>query len=237
MVQPTITTFKKPFIALRGDGSSGVHVAPRVLINKCRGAMNGAHESNMSFIERNRKSMRLKHYDYSLSGLYFVTICVKNREHIFGHVENKQMILNEYGKIANQNIKYIPFNFKNTNIIEYAIMPNHVHVIVEIINVGAPFMAPTNVLMVAITNGGVTGNKNPMGTGSLGEIIRFYKGRTTYQINKYKVGAMNGAPTSNVVWQRNFHDRIIRNDEEFYQIKQYINLNPENWENDEFNRG
>lgn len=80
-----------------------------------------------------RKSIRLKGYDYSQAGLYFITICCQDRAHLFGEIENGEMILNEYGKIANQCWLEIPNHFPNAILHEHIIMPNHIHGIVELV--------------------------------------------------------------------------------------------------------
>ena len=85
-----------------------------------------------------RKSIRLKGYDYSQAGLYFITICVQDRKWLFGKIENDEMILNDAGKIADECWLEIPKHFPNAVLHEYIVMPNHVHGIVEL---------QTNILM------------------------------------------------------------------------------------------
>ena len=81
----------------------------------------------MQYIHRERKLNRLKNYDYSQSGCYFVTICTKNRIEHFGKIEDAKMILSQYGEIAERYWKEIPNYYKNGKIDEYIIMPNHIH--------------------------------------------------------------------------------------------------------------
>lgn len=97
-----------------------------------------------------RRSIRLKGYDYSQAGLYFVTICCHNRMHLFGNVVNGGMELNDAGKIADACWMEIPNHFPNAVLHEYIVMPNHVHGIVElktdinVVFVGAEnFSSPT----------------------------------------------------------------------------------------------
>jgi REP element-mobilizing transposase RayT len=80
----------------------------------------------------NRRSIRLKNYDYSTTGLYFITICCQDMAHMFGHVANGEMVLNDPGKIANQCWLDIPNHFTNVILHEHVIMPNHVHGIIEL---------------------------------------------------------------------------------------------------------
>ena len=79
-----------------------------------------------------RKKIRLKNYDYSKPGYYFVTICSKNNENIFGHIENDKMILNKYGEIVEKTWTKIPEHFQNVELDEYVIMPDHIHGIINI---------------------------------------------------------------------------------------------------------
>ena len=89
-----------------------------------------------------RKSIRLKGYDYSQAGLYFVTICCKNREYMFGNVKNGKMILNDAGKMVENEWLKLPKRFQNIELHEYTVMPNHFHSILEI--VGATLMVAQN---------------------------------------------------------------------------------------------
>ena len=86
--------------------------------------------------KHHRRSIRLKGYDYSQSGLYFITICVLNRHCLFGEIENDEMILNEYGKIAATEWINTESIRDNIRLHEYIIMPNHIHGIIEIIRTG-----------------------------------------------------------------------------------------------------
>lgn len=79
-----------------------------------------------------RKPQRLKNYDYSLNGYYFITICTHNRQHLFGKILDGQMLLNEYGIIVRQELKQIPGRFANAKLDKFVIMPNHVHIIMVV---------------------------------------------------------------------------------------------------------
>lgn len=83
---------------------------------------------------KNRKSNRLKNFDYSQNGMYFVTICTKNKEPLFGRIENGKMTLNDLGEIIGKNLLKIDGCFSNVFLDEYVIMPDHIHLIVEIID-------------------------------------------------------------------------------------------------------
>ncbi|MCL2100589.1 MAG: hypothetical protein FWH22_02610 [Fibromonadales bacterium] len=91
----------------------------------------------------NRHSIRLRGYDYASAGMYFVTICCQNQEHLFGKIIDGKMILNECGKIAMQCWQKIPRHFPNAILHEHVIMPNHIHCVIELTNaVGAKNLSP-----------------------------------------------------------------------------------------------
>jgi REP element-mobilizing transposase RayT len=197
---------------------------------------------------RQRKNIRLKGYDYSKSGLYFITICCQGRETLFGQIENGKMILNEYGKIVEQEWIKTPKIRNNVKLHEFTVMPNHFHAIVHITyrilnksNNGF-FVGSYCNTTLQHKNGNTTLHKNnekddplPGQSGNkrspsntLGAIVRGFESAVTKQIN-----ILRKTPGESV-WQRNFHDHIIRNKTEYYKIKNYIVNNPDNWKNDIF---
>ena len=168
----------------------------------------------------NRKLNRLKDYDYSQDGYYFVTICTKNREHFFGKIENGTMLLNEYGEMAKKCWLEIPEHFPHVILDEFIIMPNHVHGIIIIENNNGD------------ENDDNVGNKNfcslqitPWQTKlskSLSSIIRGFKiGVTKYFREKNN---------HQFQWQKSFYDHIIRNEKSLFKIREYIQNNPLKWE-------
>ena len=88
---------------------------------------------------RGRRSIRMPDYDYSVPGWYFITICVKNRQCVFGDVVDGKMVLSRFGYIAKQSLKDVPKHYKHVRLDSYIVMPNHVHVIIVIRRVGAGF--------------------------------------------------------------------------------------------------
>lgn len=156
-----------------------------------------------------RKLNRLKGYDYSQNGYYFVTICTKNRQEFFGEIKNGELTLNEYGKITKKCWREIPDHFPNVILDEFIIMPNHIHGIVIIKN-------------------NDEGNKNfcslPWQTKlskSLSSIIRGFKiGVTKYFREKNN---------DEFVWQKSFYDHIIRNEKSLFNIRKYVQNNPFKW--------
>ncbi len=158
-----------------------------------------------------RRSIRLPGYDYSSEGAYFVTICTKNREELFGKIEDGQMRLNDIGESVEHVWFGLPDRYQNIEIDEFAVMPNHFHGIVWIDYVGASLV-------------GARAGTRPAPT--LGGIIGGFKSLTT--VGHIKQSIYNPPK----LWQRNYHERIIRNDTELFQIRKYIVENPLKWGED-----
>ncbi len=174
-------------------------------------------------------SHRLKGYDYSSDGAYFITICVKNRKHLFGEIVNGKMVLNDLGKITEKCWKEIPDHFPDVILDEFVIMPNHVH--------GVLFLFPKNAPVETNNYSSLRNRpiqKRPNGTRrTIGSIIRGFKiGVTKYVRNNNETN--NYLPLL-VVWQPNYYDRIIRSEDELNRIREYIFLNPEHWDKDDLN--
>jgi REP element-mobilizing transposase RayT len=153
-----------------------------------------------------RHSIRLRNYDYAQQGAYFITICTKNRNALFGRICNGKMELNEFGNIALYTLLDLPNH--NTNVIldQFVIMPDHIHAIIII--TGSKDLQNSNV------------NIKKHG---LFEIIRQFKTFSARRINK-----LRNTPNK-PVWHRTYHDHIIRNDKELNIIRKYIINNPLKW--------
>ena len=104
-----------------------------------------------------RKTIRLKGYDYSQAGLYFITICVQNRECLFGRIENDEMVLNDAGKMVQHEWEILPERFKNIELHEFIVMPNHFHGILGIV-VGATLVVAQNDVNKPIRGNHILGN-------------------------------------------------------------------------------
>lgn len=161
-----------------------------------------------------RKRTRLKGFDYRSNGAYFVTICVKNRKCILSNIVGQGLApavnkLTQYGKIAENNILLLEQRYKQIKIESYAIMPNHIHILVFInnMNVGSPAGA------------------SPCPT--LSDIICSFKSLTTIECRK------NGY-NNPILFQSSFHDHIIRGEEDYKMIYNYIESNPSLWAEDCF---
>jgi len=194
----------------------------------------GGNMNNRIDNVRNRKSLRLKYYDYSQAGLYFITICTQNRLHLFGEIVNDEMVLNDAGLMIEKIWHEIPNNFSNTKLHKFIIMPNHIHGIIEII-VGAPLVGARNPMGAQIDNQPQTGQ--PQGIApTVGGIVGVFKSLTT---NAYiKMVKQNILPPFDKhIWQRNYWEHIIRNENEYDRITQYIKDNPKKWALDKLNVG
>lgn len=178
---------------------------------------------------RRRKPNRLKNFDYSKSGWYFVTICTQNREYLFGQAENGKMILNAVGKIVARCWYDLPRHYPNCRLDEFIIMPNHLHGIIVITgdrrvddDVGTNNTVGT-IHELSLQRVSLQLNRRRM---LLPKIIGFLKMNSAKQINQIR------KTPSNPVWQRSFYDHIIRNEKSYWQIKKYIYENPLHWLDD-----
>lgn len=197
------------------------------------------------------ESRRLKNWDYRNNGAYFITICTQNREHFFGKIIDKNMILNEIGLFANDFWAEIPNHFPFVELGNFQIMPNHMHGILIINNVDALHCnvsnddqndAINNDLYQKDINNSETKNTDTLQcnastvqndflskispkSGSVSTIIRSYKS---------VVSKNSRLINSDFNWQSLFHDHVIRNSESFEKIQSYIENNPINWKDDTF---
>jgi len=246
--------------------------------------------------KHHRRSIRLKGYDYSRRGWYFITICTQNREMLFGDVVDGKMILNEAGRIADKCWREIPEHYPNVHLDEYVIMPNHIHGIIIINdhqNVGAndnsPHNPPTannigtkNVLPIDNPGKKNAGAKNishndntmPQNIGAknishddniMPQNIGAKNISHDDNIMPQNIGAKNISPLQSqfrspsktigsiirgfkigvtkwfrqnteiyAVWQRNYYEHIIRDENELNHIRQYIIENPLKWQEDKY---
>lgn len=175
-----------------------------------------------------RRSVRLKGYDYSQAGAYFVTICTKDKECLLRAVAAGKMHLNDHGKIAMKCWDDLPNHYSHIESDEFVVMPNHIHGIIII--VGAQLIAPSGMNRPAYNRDTINQNKHQgviNHAPTVGEIVRSFKARCTYAINQIR--NISGIP----VWQRNYYEHIIRSEIELNKIREYIINNSLNWEADE----
>ncbi|PKO05893.1 MAG: hypothetical protein CVU41_09725 [Chloroflexi bacterium HGW-Chloroflexi-3] len=185
----------------------------------------------------NRRSIRLQGYDYSQFGTYFITICTHQKQRIFGEIVNGEMKLNLMGQYAFHQWNKIPQRFLNVELDEFIIMPNHIHGII-IIGSGRGEGSENKLRFPTINSFSDPSplhhdHHQPNGTvpGSIGAIIQNFKSGTSRKIN-----AMPGMKNIKL-WQINYYDHIIRNEEDHHRIVEYIQKNPVQWEQDELFSG
>ncbi len=177
-----------------------------------------------------RRSIRLKNYDYSQPGAYFVTICSQNRQCLFGENKNAAIILNDAGRMITNIWHQIPDYYPGNGIGEFVVMPNHIH---GIIFVGVGLCAYPE--MGQPQRVAPTRQKQEIAARlSLPDIVHRFKTITTKQYTD-GVKQMGWQPFYGKLWQRNYYERIIRNEDELNEIRQYILSNPIKWALDEEN--
>ena len=180
-----------------------------------------------------RRSIRIKNYDYSQSGAYFITICTQNREFLFGEITDGEMVFHEYGVIACNEWNKLPTRFPNIELDFFQIMPNHIH---GIIIVGATLAVAQNVgatLAVAQhTRAGASPAPTTTTTTTIGDIVGAYKSLVSNEC--LKIFKSKGEYMGKF-WQRNYYEHIIRDDDQLNQIREYIQNNPLNWNSDREN--
>lgn len=171
-----------------------------------------------------RRSIRLKGYDYSKAGLYFITICVQNRLHLFGHIENAIMHSNDVGLMIGNEWLALCDRYPNIALHEWVIMPNHFHAILEILD---------DVQMSPVLDDTQNNHKDtpPHKNPTLGQMLGAFKSITTVEYIK-GVKEHNWLPFDNKLWQRNYWENIIRNEYDNERIATYIINNPKKWDED-----
>lgn len=170
-----------------------------------------------------RRSIRLKDYDYTQNGVYFVTICTHERLHLFGDVVDGAMVANARDEIVQSCWEEIPAHYAMVELDAFVVMPNHVHGLIVITRddvdhiVGATHGSPLP-----------THPTRPNGPKrhSLGAIIGQFKSAVTRRINR-----LPNAP-GHPIWQRNYYEHILRNEESLNQMRAYVASNPVKWAED-----
>jgi REP element-mobilizing transposase RayT len=184
-----------------------------------------------------RRSIRLKGYDYSQPGAYFVTLVVHQRQCLFGEILDGVMRLNRYGEIVRRAWLDLPRHYPHALLDVFICMPNHVHGIVVLHDDGRGGSAQGKISMPSEVPAGETSlpeyaQTRPYGAirHGLPEIIRAFKSFSARRINHLR--NTSGTP----LWQRNYYERIIRDEDEFQRIAAYIRDNPSRWNDDQENR-
>lgn len=187
--------------------------------------------------KHHRRSIRLNGYDYLQSGAYFITICVNNRLCLFGEIVNDQMNLKDAGKMIDKIWQEIPQHYPGVYVDFHVIMPNHFHGIILFIdetnNTGtSPHGRPYK--SGQAQGSGQTQGSDPTKRLSLGDVVSRFKSFTMHEyINRVK--NLRWEPFYKKLWQRNYYEHIIRNENELNRIRKYIVDNPIKWEADKEN--
>jgi REP element-mobilizing transposase RayT len=162
-----------------------------------------------------RKTLRIKKFDYKSAGQYFITFCTEGRRCLFGDRIESRVHLNEAGNILYQDINTIKNRYYGVDVDAFVIMPNHVHAII-------------------ILDSEERKRRSSSTDVSLSDIVRNIK---TYTTTAYIKGVheKNWEPFHKRLWQRSYHEHIIRNDKSLENIRRYIIDNPKNWDQDQEN--
>ena len=210
-----------------------------------------------------RRGMRLQDYDYAQPGLYFITLCTHQREALFGLIHAGSVEKNRAGEMVQEVWEALPSRFPSVELDAFVLMPNHIHGLLcltqtwpeQTVGRGEPCVRPPlpfppvppllcPPLPSAPRNGRTQGSPlqqsqtghHPSGTdmGTIGRIIQAFKSLTTYE---YTQGVkQNGWPPFNGrMWQRNYYDHIVRDEQSLKNIRNYIDANPGNWGQDDEN--
>jgi REP-associated tyrosine transposase len=169
-----------------------------------------------------RRSLRLRDYDYSLAGAYVVTICTHQRTSLFGWIVDSELWLGTRGEVVDACWREVPEHYPQVELDAFVVMPNHVHGIIVIgdasedqalraADAGATCRAPT------------VGRKPRLERSALGHIVRSFKAASTKAIRALETGGPQ------VVWQRGYHEHVIRSEAALARIRQYIVDNPAKW--------
>ncbi len=191
--------------------------------------------------KHHRRSIRLRGYNYTQPGAYFVTLVTQDRMPLFGKIIDGRMQLSRFGNIVDMIWRRLPHHFRHIRLDEYVVMPNHFHGIIWIVRdktgnktVGARHSQDETCIGIPhnychLQNPqNFPGNASPQRptgapSGSLGALIGNFKSISTRRIN-----GIRRTPGARV-WQRNYYERIIRDQQELNAIRQYIIDNPRQW--------
>ena len=171
-----------------------------------------------------RRSIRLKGYDYSQGGAYFVTIVAQGRLCLFGDVVDGEMRANDAGEMVWRVWDGMPGRFPSIEMDEFVVMPNHVHGVIII----------RQSLGSLVGGQGDSGVQRDTGATTVGDVVGAFKSLTTVEYGR-GVRKLDWPPFDRRLWQRNYYERVIRDESEFSRVREYIANNPMEWEFDREN--
>jgi REP element-mobilizing transposase RayT len=175
-----------------------------------------------------RKSIRLKNYDYSLAGLYFITICTHDRLPIFGNVVDGSMNLSDAGRMVASQWQELINRFPTIVLHENTVMPNHIHGIIEIVG-AIPCGCPNGIDADEVGTGWAGTRPAP----TIGDMVGAFKSLSTHGYIK-NIKQNNWLPLPGKLWQRNYYEHIIRSEAAYLKIAEYIETNPQRWQEDTY---
>jgi putative transposase len=192
----------------------------------------------------NRRSIRLKGYDYSQKGLYFLTVCLNDRQNLFGIIKDGRISLYDAGHMIKRWWEELEKKYINIQLDEFCIMPNHFHGIIQIVThnekfefVGANLCVRPAIGQTHRSEDGQTHRSEDGQTHrsapTVGDMVRWFKTMTT---NEYIANVKNNnwRPFVKRFWQRNYYEHIIRDESDLSRIREYITNNPLKWETDKY---
>jgi len=186
------------------------------IINSSVGASLRTAQNNSANAQPRRKPQRLPDFDYSAEGAYFVTILTKGKRHVLGKILGKEIKLNETGDIVKRTWFDLPDHYPSVTLDEFIVMPNHVHGIIWILSESTLEKSVGAGLKPALTKP------------TLSEIVRGFKTFSARKVNELKF------TSGKSFWHRGYHEHIIRNSDDLYQHRAYIQNNPLKWSLDQY---
>ncbi|MEW5872045.1 MAG: transposase [Chloroflexota bacterium] len=186
-----------------------------------------------------RRSIRLKGYDYTQSGAYFITLVTQGRARLFGEIVDNAMRLNRAGRIVEQEWRRLAMRFPNLRLDAFVIMPNHVHGIIVIVDpTGATRCAPAGIVDggdSAPDGGMIDQGGSPLRADDGGDWLRPHgppPGSVGAYVGQFKSRVTKRLRLAFPIWQRDYYEHIIRDQDEWDRIRQYIHDNPRHWQED-----
>jgi len=181
-----------------------------------------------------RRSIRLPNYDYTQAGAYFVTIIAHQRACLFGEIIRGEMHISSFGRIVIKEWEKLPSRFPMVGLDLMVLMPNHFHGIIMVLPEIDTAMNGNNTDLDLILKhrSSMGGNREEFGQpipNSIPTVIRSFKAAVSLRINTIR-GTQSG-----LVWQRNYYERVIRDEMELLKIRKYIHENPLKWDLDNEN--
>ena len=171
-----------------------------------------------------RKQLRLRGYDYAFPGIYFVTICSAGKRPVFGCVSGGKTVLNPIGEIVRSEWIALAEQFPRLVLDEFVVMPNHLHGVVAFVGrAGGASPSPTKGNITSKAEAGLRNSGQARPSPTLFDVVGAFKSISTIKVNRLL--QRRGIP----LWQRSYHEHIVRTGEDLRKIQRYISENPLMW--------